>query len=172
MLIIEAILNTLKIGIFPVIIGIFIEQNRRLRKYVKSANEINRTINNLQKRKSDNNKVVLHESNGKYAKVFNNQELCFIKSAGNYVEVYSNKNGIIKPTLLRNSFKNIGSQVTTSGTIIKCHRTYMVNTSMVVSVEGNSQGYKVRIKDYELEIPVSRSYTKDIQERINQMQFE
>jgi DNA-binding LytR/AlgR family response regulator len=42
--------------------------------------------------------------------------------------------------------------------IKRCHRSYIINESKIVSVRGNAQGLKLSLSNVEEEVPVSRSY--------------
>ncbi|MFO7445745.1 MAG: LytTR family DNA-binding domain-containing protein [Ignavibacteriaceae bacterium] len=169
-LIFESLLETLKIAVFPIIFGIQLEQNRRLNRYLKSANIINQKLDTFPQSKETNFRFILHEENCKNSIEFDIRDVYFIKSAGNYVEIYLKINGIIKPTLLRNSLTKIAIQLRSVDNILKCHRTYLVNTLVISSVEGNSQGYRLKLKDTEYVVPVSRNYTKVLATKINQVQ--
>ncbi len=165
------VLETLKIGLIPIVAAVLIEQKRRLKQNLKSAIAINAKLNNFADEKKKDDVFSLRDENGKPAIEFKISELYFIKSAGNYVEVHLMKNGLIKPTLLRSSLKKIENQLSSLEGIIKCHRMYLVNIKMISYAEGNSQGYKLFIKESEYEIPVSRNYIKDLKKRITSMQL-
>lgn len=166
-----ASIDTLKIGFFPVVIGILIGQNRRLKRNLKSAEELNSKIADNPIEKDENFKYLFCDENNKNKIEILAQDLYFIKSAGNYVEIFAKSKELVKPVLLRCSLKSIEKQLSNSDIIIKCHRTYLVNILLICSVEGNSQGYKLKLKDCEFEIPVSRSYTKELKTHIKNLQF-
>jgi len=46
--------------------------------------------------------------------------------------------------------------------IVRCHRAFLVNVSTVVKVDGNSQGYRLRLEGCKDEVPVSRAYSKEV----------
>ena len=46
--------------------------------------------------------------------------------------------------------------------IVRCHRAFLVNIRTVVKVDGNSQGYRLRLEGCTEEVPVSRGYAKEI----------
>lgn len=166
-LVTESVLYTTKIGLLPIIIGIFIEQNRRLKKHLRSARIITNQLTRYSKLYEENFEYIFYDESEKRSLEFNTNELLFIKSAGNYVEFFIKRDESIKPILFRSSLKKVESQLLNSEHILKCHRTYLVNIVMISSAEGNSQGYKLKMKDCEYEIPVSRSYTKVLKNRIN-----
>jgi len=165
------VLNTFKIGIIPIIVGVLIEKNRRLKKYLESAITLNSKLENLNHEDNIDDVMSVVDENNNPAINFKLSNLVCIKSAGNYVEVHLIKNGIIKPTLLRSSLKKIEDQFSSLDGILKCHRMYLVNIMMISYAEGNSQGYKLFTKEGEYEIPVSRNYIKNLKNRITSMQL-
>lgn len=46
--------------------------------------------------------------------------------------------------------------------IVRCHRAFLVNIRTVVKVDGNSQGYRLKLEGCTEEVPVSRGYAKEI----------
>ncbi|MDQ3111625.1 MAG: DNA-binding protein [Bacteroidota bacterium] len=92
-------------------------------------------------------------------------ELLFIESADNYSSFYFFENGQLKKQLLRGSLKKMEEQVKHSS-LYRCHRTYIVNLSNVITVSGNAQGYKLHFEGTELAVPVSRNLGKELKERL------
>ena len=52
------------------------------------------------------------------------------------------------------------SAVSSAPFIVRCHRAFLVNLHQVVKVDGNSQGYRLRLEGCTEEVPVSRGYAK------------
>ena len=52
------------------------------------------------------------------------------------------------------------SAVASAPFIVRCHRAFLVNLHQVVKVDGNSQGYRLRLEGCTEEVPVSRGYAK------------
>ena len=46
--------------------------------------------------------------------------------------------------------------------IVRCHRAFLVNLHQVVKVDGNSQGYRLRLEGCAEEVSVSRGYAKSV----------
>ena len=95
----------------------------------------------------------------------NPDKLLYLKSSANYVEVYYMKNGEVKKQIIRNNLKTLEQSLTNSYSIlIRCHRSYMINMNKIISMKGNAQGYRLKLKNLNQEIPVSRSYIKTLKE--------
>ncbi|MGH1383138.1 LytR/AlgR family response regulator transcription factor [Kordia sp.] len=84
----------------------------------------------------------------------------YIKASGNYVEIYST--GDKKPQLLRASLRFIAERLESYNFLIKCHRQYYVNIQKVKIHKGNSQRVLLFLETAKDEIPVSKSYVKQI----------
>ena len=79
----------------------------------------------------------------------------FARSDGNYMEVYSNGNTVEK-TVKRLTAKELEAQLHQFPFIMRTHRSYLVNLKAVETITGNAQGYRLKIKNYDETLPVSR----------------
>ncbi|CAM3941656.1 putative hybrid periplasmic ligand-binding sensor and transcriptional regulator, LytR/AlgR family [Flavobacterium branchiophilum] len=89
------------------------------------------------------------------------QNFVFAKSEGNYCYVYYFEKEVFQKKLIRISLAGL-ENVLISETIQKCHRSYIVNTSYIMSKKGNAQGYKIKVENYDDYIPVSRKYINQV----------
>lgn len=107
--------------------------------------------------------IISIESNNKKEKpvIVRSEELIYIKSEGNYIEVVV-KN-IEKPYLIRNTLNFVESKLP-KGEFIKVHRSYIVNTKSLDSLTLSGSSYVVKIKGTDLLIPVSRSTVKVVRD--------
>ena len=48
----------------------------------------------------------------------------------------------------------------------RCHRAYIVNLDKIEQVEGNAQGYKLKLQGTEDLIPVSRNLNSEFSDRL------
>ena len=89
-------------------------------------------------------------------------EICFIESLGNYLKVFwEDSNGRLQNIVVRKSLTELEKELEGFNYIFKCHRSYVVNTHKIQKVSGDSQGLKLRLKNIEQTIPVSRSKIKE-----------
>lgn len=91
----------------------------------------------------------------------NENDLLFIESADNYSMFYLSDHNEVKKQMLRGSLKKMEEQVR-HASLYRCHRTYIVNLSKVISVSGNAQGYRLHFAATELTVPVSRNLGKEL----------
>ena len=85
-------------------------------------------------------------------------EVVLINSADNYVEIHYREDDKFKMKLLRNTLKNIESQIKIHHIFIRCHRKYIVNSNYIEELNGNCNNHQLFLKEYNEPIPVSRQY--------------
>jgi DNA-binding LytR/AlgR family response regulator len=97
------------------------------------------------------------------------EELFYITSADNYVRIQYRLEGIQKSVLIRSTLKKMEEQLLTHPSFFRCHRMYLVNLQLVTSVMGNAQGLRLQLNGLEEPIPVSRSLTETVKEKLHQL---
>lgn len=157
------------LSIAPVIALIIINERKFLRKYLMHITE----------QKSQNitagNATIDHSSEevGFYSEsrsekfILKISDLILIQSADNYVEITYSEDDMIKKILVRNTLKNIEEQLRRYNSIIRCHRTFIVNINHVSKFLGSYQGYRLKLTDIDTEVPVSRQYLLKVKEALN-----
>lgn len=91
-------------------------------------------------------------------------DILFMKSANNYVEIYYLEKDQVNKKLIRNTLRNVELQIKPYPTLIRCHRTYIVNTHYIEKQTGNCNNHTISIRGYQEQIPVSRQYYLKINE--------
>jgi len=158
--------ETLSVGFFPISIGVLSYHYYLMNKYVASAKKLNEYIgsgDNLREEtavRSDN--IIITSENRKDKIEFNRQNLLFIRSVDNYIEVFKTNGNTIKKILLRATLKRIEEDLKLYPDLFRCHRTYIVNLNNLSKVTGNSQGYKLFFNLIDFSIPVSRERSKKL----------
>lgn len=86
--------------------------------------------------------------------------LLFVKAVENYIEIcFIDKSKKVTSKTFRQTLSKVCEQLPF---LQKCHRSYLVNTATVKEIIGNSQGAKISFAVGEKEIPLSKTYYKDI----------
>jgi len=85
-------------------------------------------------------------------------KLLYLESQDNYVTVVFMQHDERQAVLIRSSLKRLEGGIDES-TLIRCHRSFIVNLSRVRSCHGNRHGLKLGVDGTEHPIPVSRAYT-------------
>jgi len=158
-------------GIIPITIMALLFRSNLLQQNLKSAIRANRELDKIQtlkKEVSKNSNGVTLFSDTSETLTFNLPDLLFIEADDNYSTViWKNGHGIEKK-LLRVNLKNIESQLNNTFTL-RCHRSYIVNVHAISNITGNTNGYKLQIRDSDYSIPVSRPKGKEVMEKISQL---
>jgi len=155
------------ITIVPIMILILWHYVHTLKNQIKISSQINRKI--LEKGEIPNctETITIEASNKRENISLQIDNFLYITSADNYIDVYYLEGNAIKHNLLRNTLNNIEKQVSNNKSIHRCHKSYIVNISVIDSVLGNASGYKIKFKTTGLLIPISRKYKETIFSLLN-----
>lgn len=158
------VIITFIVGIFPIIFsGMIIQMNAYKRNQIKAKD----MQTGLIPKKTEALRVMLTDENNRNNYSFDLANLLYIEAMQNYVSVYHLTTGKIEKTIFRNTVKRIEVQVAKSP-LIRCHRSFLVNTNLIEKVVGNAQGLRLTLKGLEdRTIPVSRKYIPLLKEIIN-----
>lgn len=155
--------NTFLVGIFPIMIYVFMSERIIAKKYQLVAESIleDKKLSPNIIEKSDT-LITLYGDNKKEELELLLNNMLYISFDKNYASIYFLNNGVIKETLLRISLNKIENQLTNFKYIVRCHKSYIVNTKQVEDISGNARGYLLKIANTSKLIPVSRSFPKDL----------
>lgn len=151
----EEISNTFLVGILLVGIIVSVNFNRLNARYIKEAQILEKT--RMARNKKKENRVIPIETQVKVDRFqLEAGRFLYAKAEGNYLALHEVNNNMVSKVLKRISIKEFEKQVRSVEEIIRTHRSYMVNISFLERVKGNAQGYQLKLKDCDFEIPVSR----------------
>lgn len=158
---------TFGISIIPIAISILIEQKNyqkeQFLKAIKLSEKLKKEIKAIKNEyPKAGNKVLFKSDTNDIELQLDFEDIIFIKSDGNYIEVhYSDKNDVTKK-LIRNRIKNIESSLP-SHLFFRCHNRYIIHKNYVTKVNGNARGLSLELKNCDEIINVSRSKIKDFE---------
>jgi adenylate cyclase len=89
-----------------------------------------------------------------------NSLIC-VEAQENYSRILWTQDDQLQEKLLRVTLKHIEQQVA-NDVIVRCHRSYIINTSAPFTILGNSNGYHLKSNLLKETIPVSRSLGKEV----------
>jgi len=95
----------------------------------------------------------------------NLRNLLYIEAQENYSMVVWSEGDAVHEKLLRVTLKNIEDQINDPD-VIRCHRSFIINTRAKFKILGNSNGYQLKSGLLKKNIPVSRSLGKKIVAKI------
>lgn len=159
---------TLAVALIPIAGVTLISQNVYLRRNRKNSLEINAMIGRkMSGTPHSGANVSLISESRKPGLTLDIDDLIFVESVGNYVNIHYLEEGTPGNKMIRSALKKMESQLTLYGNLFRCHRAFIINLNHVERVKGNSQGYSLIMKHADREIPVARSYTKSFREAMN-----
>jgi DNA-binding LytR/AlgR family response regulator len=160
------------IGIIPVTFITLLLKNNMLQEDLQQAIKANQELDRIRNLKNEvsnsAHQGITIYSDTSETLTLNLPDLLFIEADDNYATVYWQTEGLVQKKLLRANLKNIESQIDNTFTL-RCHRSFIVNVHAISSITGNTNGYKLRIRDTEHYIPVSRPKGKEVMEKIKQL---
>jgi len=163
------------IGFFPVTLGVFVAEQRRLKRNLASAQTVNRQLDRLHEEQPAPaeprmpESVSLASENGKDQLSLLPNQLIYVESVGNYVEVHWLNFMFPQKTVLRSTLKEVEAALRNQPQFFRCHRAFLINLKAVNQTEGNARGYQLTMSGSAQVIPVSRSYIDAFNERMEQL---
>ena len=140
---------TALIGMFPITLFGFRNQIKLERQNALEAKTLEKSIT-ISEELLVNEKVILA-----------------VESMQNYIHIYQLESGELNKVTERLTLKAALDKFQSYG-LVKCHRSYLVNTTYVREVSGNAQGLRLSLANADCpQIPVSRTYISRIKELLN-----
>ncbi len=93
-------------------------------------------------------------------------DIMLVKSADNYVNIIYKDDEVVKQRMLRSTITNIQSQLRKYPEFLRCHRTYIINSVYILNLTNSYKGYRLKLLDYEEEVPVSRQHILSVKEHM------
>ncbi|MFT5574484.1 MAG: hypothetical protein ACI9FR_003431 [Cryomorphaceae bacterium] len=155
--------TTMVVGFFPVVVSGLIVQLRAARIHQRDAADIalpeaslepNQTLVSFALSSNDNLELEFGQ-------------IRYLEAMQNYVSIYFLRDGELRCELVRTTIAKVATQLHSSS-VVRCHRSFLVNIESVRKVSGNAQGLRLkldRVSDFE--VPVSRPYIAELRALLN-----
>ena len=158
------LLWVLILGAFPTVLFAMWNRNIQLARNLREATELNIRLSERHEAEMVPSSSLVFSGGTKERLEMPAQAFLYAEAEGNYVHVHylSLKDNRPASKLLRLTMKQAEATVASTPFIVRCHRAFLVNLQRVTKVEGNSQGYRLRLEGCAGEVPVSRGYAKEI----------
>ncbi len=89
---------------------------------------------------------------------FSEADFNYAAAVGNYIDMCIFVENTLKKITYRVTLSSFEAQLEESSSLIRCHRSYLVNLNKVKNISGNAQGLKLELKGQSEIVPVSRKY--------------
>ncbi len=144
--------GTLAIGIFPIVTMGALALLRQEKKYQTIAEEIN------QKDASSSSRNLDATSKGEHIFDIPLDQVRYVEAMQNYIKIgYLDTQGQLQEKMERATLKSLLAEPLNQS-ILRCHRSFLVNRGSIVSTSGNAQGLLLSLAGCDKQVPVSRSY--------------
>lgn len=152
----KSLLNTSLILLIPYIICITAftlqDRNQRLHQFEDDYDKA------IQQRAATKGLISFYDERGELQLSVTKENLLYIESADNYINIWYMKNNLPKKLMLRNTLKRTAELLADTG-VMRCHRGFMVNMEQVKVLRREKENFYLElgiegIKD----IPVSKTY--------------
>ncbi|MEL6944514.1 MAG: LytTR family transcriptional regulator DNA-binding domain-containing protein [Bacteroidota bacterium] len=151
---------TFAVALFPILFIVFITEKLENQKHELLSNTLMTQKQLSPQKERQNSNVLITASNKKVALELDPQNIYYLKSEANYIEVIYEQNEKFEKTLLRNTLTAMEKQFQDFEYLFRCHKSYLVNLNQVERISGNAQGLKIHFDGLEEIIPVSRKYNE------------
>ncbi|WP_346859480.1 LytTR family DNA-binding domain-containing protein [uncultured Draconibacterium sp.] len=110
--------------------------------------------------------LITFESSNKTEKslILAENEILYLKSDGNYVEVYSCSNSKLNKHLIRNTLNTMISQLPAEN-FLKIHRSFVANLNFAEQIGLNGSTYELTLAN-NIKLPVSRTLAKTLKQKL------
>lgn len=135
-----------------------------LRNYFGSVNLANTKKQFKTPHQSIPEKKILLQGTLKKERLWVNEAtIAYVKSEDNYVYLYFVEGEELNEKMLRSTLTKINLQLPS---LIKAHRSYLINPGFIIALKGNAQNAKLKLKTVEKSIPVSKTHFETIKRLI------
>lgn len=107
----------------------------------------------------------LSSDNGKDQVSVALDDLLYLESQDNYVAVNRVEGGVRRASLIRSSLKRLEASLE-EPSLVRCHRSFIVNLGRVRGCEGNRHGLQLTLEGADRPVPVSRAYTGNLLQKL------
>lgn len=154
------------IGIIPTLIYIYFDEKYHYNKYKKASEKLKISEKKKVNGNSSNRKVIIYATNNKDNINFTINDLVYITTESNYACFFIKEKNDIKEHILRIQLKAVEEKLKQFKNILRCHKSYIVNTNYIQRISGNARGYIFHLRKTPIEIPVSRRFSQKQLEEI------
>ena len=149
--------RTFVVGILPIVFITFFDY------YLKVKSNLNLAKNILKNKKEllKDSKEATHQistdlKNETFS--FSEHDFNYAIADGNYTDISSLDENTLKKVTYRVTLSSFETQLKEASSLVRCHRSYMVNLKKVKNISGNAQGLRLELINQSEIIPVSRKY--------------
>lgn len=152
---------TLGFSIIPMLILILFEQHNHQKKQLKKATQFSEALKREFKdfKQASTEKINFNSDKNVKELQVKPEDIIYINSDGNYIEVHYKHLESTKKKLIRNTIKTVEG-ILPKAQFFRCHNRYIININFITNFKGNARGLYLELDNSAEVIPVSRSKVK------------
>jgi len=158
------LLITIAVGLFPYLLMVYINHNRCLRRYLLEAQQLETELKKAEVTMTPSDPILSFTDEADLLPPIHRSQWLFLEAEGNYLRLWTRKNGQITDYRLRNTIKDMHKRLEQEASCFQSHRAFLINIHQVQHIEGNSAGYRLRLDASLPTVPVSRAKTQAFRE--------
>lgn len=155
------------VGVIPVLIYIYFDEKYHYNKYKKSSENFMKNRKQTDDPLKKGKKVTIFDVGNKNSISFKLNNLVYVTTESNYACFFIKDKRDLKEHILRLPLKAVEERLKEYNNIVRCHRSYIVNTDAINNISGNARGHYLNVNGSLLDIPVSREISKVHIEKVN-----
>ena len=147
------------LGIIPSFIITWIDYTLKLKQNLLQTQEYNTRLNKSET-KTVAQTIHILSANKNEAIDLDIDALLFIKSDGNYIEVYTTDEAVLEKKVYRMTLAVMEKELSEFSFLFRTHRSYIVNVNNIFLTKGNARNYQLFFNGVDESVPVSRNKFK------------
>ena len=153
---------TFLVGIIPVAIGYFWSKYHGLHSDLRKKEEQNKKLLIRVPKSVPDEKLITLSGNTKDSLTLFPQELIYLESSDNHVQIFYKVKDKISQKTLRATLQQMEELLSDYPSFVRCHRAFIVNVYQIEKVKG----FKLWLKSTETEIPISKTNKANLQKQM------
>jgi len=149
--------RTSVLGVLPIALITFFNYHLKVKSNLNLANNILKNKKEfLKDSKEATHQISTDLKNETFS--FSEHDFNYAIADGNYTDINSLDENTLKKVTYRVTLSSLETQLKEASSLVRCHRSYMVNLKKVKNISGNAQGLRLELINQSEIIPVSRKY--------------
>lgn len=151
---------TFSVGVVPLVFALYFIERRLLIRNQQRADEFNDAIKDTP--------MPVHETQISIGSGADSLQalrladlICVRAEGGNYATVFWQQGAVVKKKLMRLTLVGFLDLAKAEESIVRCHKSYVINLDYVLSFQGNARSVTVSMEGLDFDIPVSRSFPRE-----------
>ena len=154
------IVITFSVGAIPVVFILYILEKYLFQRNWNRAASLSKGIKKQRNLPIDK-RIELKSSKETILTISTSDLICVKAEGGNYATVFWHEGPVVKKEMIRLTLVGFLEKTNDIPTIVRCHKSYIINRNKVVSFQGNARSVMIALDGLDFKVPASRSFPKE-----------